>query len=661
MSQATSRSDASSSRNSKKISYKIYYKLLREVLFSRPWSRLAILGCSLLATVGGLAGPLFQKTFVDLLTDASIRVDSQMSFQIPWMKYFIFNDSILSLVLFSFLSLFLSLAFSQLANYLGARESIFMQKKLAQRLYDKALSLRSDSLQGRPVGEIVAVYATDVPGATVFLEQSVPTGANIVFPLIAAPLVIGALFEIPLTPTILMMVAIGTLNFFMAYRQSKYFFQFKRLAADRIGLVNEWVQNIRALRILGWVSEFEKKIFQTREVETENRIAMVTNGQAMNSVASSITYVLNIVVLSTMIYFTSQKITTGSLFALLWIVGVFLTRSFRQMPWLFTFIFDSWTSLTRVSDFLQLENFTNETSPARSSEFQKIQELSKDEPALLVKNLNLKINQTNILKSIDFNVKKGEFIAIVGEVGSGKSMLLLSLMGETGASFGDYRIDGNNAQTLPLHQLRQFFTFVPQEGFIMSSSLRDNVAFEYDTPHDNDERILQCLERAQFKLNLERLEAGLNTEIGERGVNLSGGQKQRVSLARVDFNLAPLILMDDCLSALDVETEELLIESLLKGSMQNRTRILVTHRLTVLDQVDRVLYIENGKLLAQGPFTELLKTNERFRAFTATVAKENVTERPTSATDSSDQKIDLVLTESEASSPTSQNPERLDS
>ena len=633
---------------------KHYYALLREILFSRPWARLAILVSSILATLGGLAGPLFQKTFVDILTDRSQRLGPH----IPWMKYFLINDSALSLVFFSFISLFLSLGFSQLANYLGARESIFMQKKLAHRLYNKALSLRSDSLQGRPVGEIVAVYATDVPGSTVFLEQSVPTGANIVFPLVAAPLVIGTLFDIPLAPTVLLMIIVGGLNFFMAYRQSKYFFQFKRLAANRIGLVSEWIQNIRALRILGWVRQFEDRIFKTREVETDNRIAMVTNGQAMNSLASSITYVLNIIVLSTMVFFTSQKVTTGSLFALLWIVGIFLTRSFRQMPWLFTFIFDSWTSLTRVSDFLQLENKNNnEITDPRSKEFQKLHGPNESEPALLIKNLNLSIDNQSILKGIDFSVKRGEFIAIVGEVGSGKSLLLLSLMGETGASFGDYRIDGNNALTLPLPQLRQFFTFVPQEGFIMSSSLRDNVAFEYETSTDHDRNIHESLERSQFKMTLERVESGLDTEIGERGVNLSGGQKQRVSLARVDFNPAPLVLMDDCLSALDVETEELLIESLLKGSMKNRTRILVTHRLTVLDQVDRVLYLENGKLIAQGAFVDLLRTNSQFRKFTSTVAKENLTEKAIDANESAP----VTIIDSSKDSEPNSNPERLDS
>jgi ATP-binding cassette subfamily B multidrug efflux pump len=598
-----------------------YFRLLREVLFSRPWTRGAILAASLLSTFWGLLGPLFQKEFVDLLTQQGSQLDQKFA----WMQMFVWGDTPLSLIGFSFVSLFLSLGFSQLANYLGARESILMQRKLAQRLYEKTLTLRADSLQGRPVGEIVAVYATDIPGATIFLEQSVPTGASIIFPLVAAPPVIAYLFDIPVGPTLMLMAFIGVLNFIMAYRQSVYFFNFKKLAADRIGLVNEWVQNIRTLRILGWVRNFENKIFATRQVETANRIAMVTNGQAMNSIASSITYVLNIVVISTFVFLTAQKISSGALFALLWIVGIFLTKPFRQMPWLFTFIFDSWTSLTRISDFLQLENLDPHL---RHKEFQKLKELGTDSPALSVRNLNLRIGDSEVLKSIDLEIRKGEFVAIVGEVGSGKSLLLLSLMGETGAEFAEFSIGGNDAKTLPLHQLRQFFTFVPQEGFIMSSSLRDNVAFDYDISKTDDQNILQALAHAQFRPDQERVEAGLDTEIGERGVNLSGGQKQRVSLARVDFHKTPLILMDDCLSALDVETEELLIDSLLKGAWKDRTRLLVTHRLTVLDQVDRVIFLERGKIIAQGPFTELLRSNAQFRNFTATVAKESLNEAP---------------------------------
>lgn len=588
------------------------WQLLKEIFFSRPLARLSILSASLFATIFGLFGPLLQKQFIDLLTHQ----DHQQSELLRLMNLDSLAAQPLFLIFAAFICLLVSLGLSLLANYLGAKESILMQAKLAERLYHKTLSLRADSLDGRAVGEIVAVYATDVPGATVFLEQSLPTGANIIFPLILTPLVIAQLFHIPTLPTVALIGLVSLLNFAMAFRQSKFFFNFKKLAADRIGLVNEWIQNIRTLRILGWVTRFERNIFLTREIETQNRVSMVTNGQTMNSVASSITYVLNIVVLATWVLMSSEKVTSGGLLALLWIVGIFLTRSFRQMPWLFTFIFDSWTSLKRVDSFLQL---TNQELETRNSEFQKIRELDADSPAIFVKNLNLKIGQQEILKSIDFNIQKGEFVAIVGEVGSGKSLLLLSLMGETGASFSQYYIGQNNAKLLPLHQLRQFFAFVPQEGFIMSSSLRDNIAFEYHLNQASDDKILASLGLAQFSLLQERIEDGLDTEIGERGVNLSGGQKQRISLARVDYNRASLILMDDCLSALDIETEELLISSLLHGAWAQQTRVLVTHRLSVLKQVDRVLFMEHGRIIAVGTFAELLKNNLRFKEFTASI------------------------------------------
>jgi len=572
-------------------------RLLVEVFFSRPFWKMAIVLSSLFSTFFGLLGPFLQKEFVDHLGDA------QNSF------------AYLGL---AFVSLFFSLGFTVLTNFLGMREAIIMQRVLAQRLYDHTLSLRTDSLAGRPVGELVSLYATDVPGATVFLEQSLPTGASIFFPLILAPWALVTYFGIPLWPLMSMMSIIILLSFAMAYRQSRFFFQFKKLAADRIGLVNEWVQNIRALRILGWIEAFENKIFQVRRIETVNRIRMVTNGQTMNAISSSVTFLLNLTALVSLIYMATTPVTTGTLLALLWIVGVFLTRPFRQMPWFFTFVFDSWTSLKRIDEFLTLEN---DNAQERSLEFRKLQSLAKSEKALQVQNLNLRIGHHHLLKNISLEIKNGEFVTIVGEVGSGKSLLLLSLLGETGASFDQYEIGGNNASTLPLDQLRQFYTFVPQEGFIMSSSLRENVAFDYGiSSSDFDEKILLSLSHAQFKLENERIENGLDTEIGERGVNLSGGQKQRVSLARVDYYRSPIILLDDCLSAVDVDTENKLIDELIKGLWKERTRLLVTHRLTVLEKSDRVIFLHDGAIQAQGKFHELLATNSNFRLFASTVA-----------------------------------------
>jgi ATP-binding cassette subfamily B multidrug efflux pump len=170
-----------------------------------------------------------------------------------------------------------------------------------------------------------------------------------------------------------------------------------------------------------------------------------------------------------------------------------------------------------------------------------------------------------------------------------------------------------------LQELRENFAYVPQEGFIMSASLRENVAFLYDIAPENDSDIEESLKLAQFEVYNERVENGLATEIGERGVNLSGGQKQRVSLARVHFHKAPILLLDDCLSAVDVDTEEKLFTQLLNGAWAERTRLLVTHRLSILNRVDRILFMQEGRIMDQGTYAELMARSPLFRDYTMSV------------------------------------------
>ncbi|QDK38363.1 ABC transporter ATP-binding protein [Bdellovibrio sp. NC01] len=582
--------------------------LFKEVIFTRFHARLLILFCSFAAAVFGLAGPFFQKEFIDQLTHVQTKL------------HIIEVSTPLWFVVGAFACILLAQAFSQLTNYLSAKEALHMQRVFAERLYEKTLNLRVDTMSHRPVGEIVSLYATDVQGATVFLDQTLPAGASTLFPLILAPFAISMLFEIPLWPTVFVMVAITSLNTFMGLRQSKFFFKFKMLAAERIGLVNEWIQNIRTIRILGWIHHFEKNIFVKREVETRNRVMMVTNGQVMNAIASSITFILNVVALASLVLYSKQTLSGGEVLALLWIVGIFLTRPFRQMPWFFTFAFDSWTSLKRLEEFFSVRNNQTENPNDNLAKMR-----ARDEAyALQVRGLNLKIGQRHILNDINLDVAHGEFVAVVGEVGSGKSMLLLSLLRETGARYDFYHIGDKDALAIPPDEVRGFFSYVPQEGFIMSASLRENVAFLYDIDPDRDPMVEESLKLAQFDLSTERVEKGLNTEIGERGVNLSGGQRQRVSLARVHFHQAPVLLLDDCLSAVDVDTEQKLFEQLLLGAWDNRTRLLVTHRLSALHKVDRILFMEEGRIIDEGSFEELLARNAKFREYTTTVAKEAV-------------------------------------
>ncbi len=586
--------------------------LIYDVIFTRIHARILIVLSSLAATVFALFGPYFQKLFVDALTGAPATLPMGMP------------AGPVALITLAFISVFVSQILFQASNYLGMSESVYMQGVFSQRIYKKTLDLRVDTMSSRPVGEIIQIYATDIPGSTILLEQTLTAGASTLFPLILAPFAISLIYDLPLFPTLILMALIAALNSFMAFRQSKFFYRFKQLAGDRIALVNEWIQNIRTIRILGWISYFEKNIFAKRQVETKNRVIMVTNGQVMNALSSSITFILNVVTLASLIYYSKRQVTSGELLALLWIVGVFLTRPFRQMPWFFTFAFDAWTSLARLESFLRVTNENSAANPNADHDSPGAGNnvLDADQTgdvALEVKNLHLAIGGKDILSDINLSVREGEFVAIVGEVGAGKSMLLLSLLGETGAQVDSYQIQGKNAATMSLHALRGHYAYVPQEGFIMSASLRENVAFLYDIEAERDNDVEESLRLAQFEIFKERVENGLATEIGERGVNLSGGQKQRVSLARVHFHKAPILLLDDCLSAVDVDTEERLFDQLLDGAWGERTRLLVTHRLSVLHRVDRIFFMQNGRIVDQGKFNELMSRSPLFREFTQSV------------------------------------------
>lgn len=583
--------------------------VLNLILWERTRWRLLLLLTSLVATFFGLLAPYFQKEFVDHLTGAP------SLYEFSWLG----SQSLAFFVFIAFLCLLIHQGLNQLTSFLGAREAVFSQRQLADQIYQKTLALKVDTMSQRPIGEIVSLYATDVPGSTILLEQTLPQGATTFFPLILAPIALSFLLHTSLVPTVLVMVLVSALNTALAFRQSKFFFLFKQLAAERIGLVNEWINNMRGLRILGWMDSFENKILRKRVLETKNRIRMVTNGQIMNSISSSLTFALNTIALTTLTLGNEQIPTSGEIFASLWILGIFLTRPFRQMPWFFTFAFDGWTSIKRVQNFLNTKNNDSIPSPQKSRQLE-IQ--NKNSFAIRIHGLHLqKKDERPLLNHIDFELASGEFVALVGPVGCGKSLLLLSLLRETGATFTNYEIDGSSVLNCSKDEIKSAYSYVPQESFIMRATLEQNIEFDYSPAVEDPSAILSALSDSQFLTQGERLPLGLETELGERGINLSGGQKQRISMARAAFHQRPIILVDDGFSNLDIKTEQALLETLFFGRWKNNSRILATHRLSVLPTTDRVIFMKEGRIVNQGSYEDLLKTDPEFRNFTASLAK----------------------------------------
>lgn len=547
--------------------------LIRNILLSRLPFRLLILLASILAAGLGLGASYFQKSFIDeiVLGDFSSSI---------W---------VYQALGFAFLCFLVASFLSQLTLYLGYREALISQRKISETLYQHALRLKSESLEKRTVGETVALYATDIPASTILLEQTLPYGASTFFPILLSPIALHYMIGTSLIEVYILVFFVAALNTALAFRQSGFFYTFKQLAAERVSKVNEWLQNIRSLKILNWIEPFEDRILDVREKETVNRIKMVTNGQMMNAITSHATFVFNIAAGFLLIAIQKRELTAGEIWAVFWVLGLFLNRPLRQLPWFFTFGFDAVTSSKRLQNFLDLKPFHNYDIQSAG--------VSSQENLLEVKGLSWGNQTSKVLDQLDFKIKKGEKVAILGEVGSGKTAFLLCLLGELHGKFDQFFFHGQSVSGPQAKKLKNNLNYVPQESFLMNSNLRDNVSFEYRSTDFDDGEIISHLSQVDFVPEQEGLNSGLETSIGERGVNLSGGQKQRLSLARSMAQGKELILMDDSMSQLDSLTESKILKDLFESTLKDKSVIVTTHRLSILQYIDTVYELKNGKLV----------------------------------------------------------------
>jgi ATP-binding cassette subfamily B protein len=212
-----------------------------------------------------------------------------------------------------------------------------------------------------------------------------------------------------------------------------------------------------------------------------------------------------------------------------------------------------------------------------------------------------------VLEDISFRVDAGRSLAIVGATGSGKSTLVDLLVRAYDPDAGAVLIDGVDLRRLPLAELRQAIGFVPQETFLFSETLRDNVLL--GAPDDG--RLEQVAEVAQLSEALPALPHGFDTMLGERGINLSGGQKQRSAIARALAQDPPVFVLDDALSAVDAQTEAKILRAL-RGALVGRTSIIVSHRLAAVRDADWILVLERGRIVEQGAHADLIARGGRY-------------------------------------------------
>lgn len=222
------------------------------------------------------------------------------------------------------------------------------------------------------------------------------------------------------------------------------------------------------------------------------------------------------------------------------------------------------------------------------------------------KNLTFKYakNQNPVLKNIDLTIDKGQSLAIVGRTGSGKTTLVNLLLRLFNTQRGQLFIDGVDINKIPLQTLRQNIGYVPQDNFLFSTTIKNNLSFAFaESSQDQVERAAKI---AQIYENIDEFPDKFETLVGERGVTLSGGQKQRTSIARAIIKDPKILILDDSLSAIDTQTEEKILHEL-KKLMKNRTSIIISHRISTIKDADQIIVLEKGEIIEKGTHDQLLE------------------------------------------------------
>ncbi len=216
----------------------------------------------------------------------------------------------------------------------------------------------------------------------------------------------------------------------------------------------------------------------------------------------------------------------------------------------------------------------------------------------------------DVLQNVSFKIEAGENVGIVGKTGSGKTTIVDLILRTYNVPDGCLFVDGKDVNTVTIHSLREGCAYVPQDNFLFSDTISANIAFGMDEYDENV--VTEAAKLSDVHDNITEFSEGYSTVLGERGVTVSGGQKQRISIARALMRNAPILILDDSVSAVDTKTEKAILENL-RNTRKGQTTLLIAHRISTIEKMDKILFVDNGTVAAVGTHTNLYETNTDYR------------------------------------------------
>ena len=478
-------------------------------------------------------------------------------------------------------------------------------KDIVTDIYNKIQTLDMEYFSGKKIGDMMTRTMTDPSNInSIILEVF-----NMIPEVIKLVLCLGIAFYIDFDLTLGIMIVTPILIITVR----KYAKRLKRSGKQRQEALDslnsklqETLSGIRVIRAFATekheINDFKKKNINLKKIAVKSA--------RYNAKANSIMEAMNYIIIALLLMFSGYRVlraknfTPGDFITIVGAISSMYTPARRAMT-RFNSISANMSSITRVSEILE-----EMPSIVNRKDCIKFENFVSD---ITFENVDFKYRDSTekILKNINLNVKKGETVAFVGNSGGGKSTLVNLIPRFFDVSSGSLKIDGIDIRDYEIKSLHKAIGIVPQETFLFSGTILSNI--KYSRQNATFEEIVEAAKQANAHEFIENLSDGYNTEIGERGVKLSGGQKQRIAIARAILENPQILILDEATSALDNESEKL-VQDALEKLMDGKTTFVIAHRLTTIENSNKIVVIQKGEIKEVGSHNELLSKNGIYKA-----------------------------------------------
>ncbi len=487
------------------------------------------------------------------------------------------------------------------------RQSIIVMSRhieydLKNVIYHQYQALDSEFYRRNRTGDLMNRISEDVSRVRMYLGPAVMYTINLIVLIILCAVVMwninGTLTLFTLGPLPIMMFGIFYVSTIINRRTEKVQRQQSKLST----MVQEAFSGIRVIKT------FRRETYLADDFKKESDEYKKHQMELVKADALFMPVISILVGLSTIltIYIGAKEVSAGHITIGTIVQFVFyvnqLTWPFASVGWVTSLVRKAEASQARINEFLR-------TTPSISTESGSVHAITGH---IQFKNVNFTYQDTQIhaLKDLNFELPAGKSLGIIGRTGSGKSTLAQLLTRTFDPTSGTIEVDGYRITDIDVKHFRKNIGYVPQDVFLFSDTLYQNIAFGLENP--SAQEIESAAKDAAIWDDIQGFPQQMETILGERGINLSGGQKQRVSIARAIIKNPPLLLFDDCLSAVDNTTEEKILNGL-KRRMANRTSILIAHRVSTIMHCDFIMVLDDGKIMEWGQHENLLQNKGIYR------------------------------------------------